>query len=326
MAVAVQPLDPELTAPPTSAQGSFGVAEPCDDPRDRDPAAPTVCVPGGAFLLGSRGQTIFLRDDNAATPERIALMSRFWMDRHEVTVARVRDAAARGFVVDRELVIANEKPIAQSNKNAGELCTYSASAMGREDLPVTCIAWQLARAFCRFEGGDLPTEAQWEYAALAAGRRAKALYPWGDDAPTCDRARFGIGNRFSEPGHSCPRTSDRGAEAGPSPVTAHDGHDGRPGDVNALGLVDLAGNVVEWVRDAAASYTSLCWASASLRDPHCDDENAPYRTARGFGWAFEPVTLASRYLLPPSIGHSDPVFVPLVDTGFRCVYPTRRTR
>ena len=49
-------------------------------------------------------------------------------------------------------------------------CTWTSTPGGREDHPLTCVDWHSARSFCQFRGGDLPTEAQWEYAAGAAGR------------------------------------------------------------------------------------------------------------------------------------------------------------
>src|SRR5262249_13607624 len=123
-------------------------------------------------------------------PQRIAILPPFRMDRNEVTVGRWRDALARGFT-----------PPAQPAQNPGQLdfsditsvaaCTWSTAPMGRETLPLNCVQRQDARAFCQFLGGDLPTEAEWEYVAMDAGREVKTRYAWGDEEPTCQRAVWG---------------------------------------------------------------------------------------------------------------------------------------
>ena len=64
------------------------------------------------------------------------------------------------------------------------LCNWKVS--GRDDHPINCVDWQQAVEFCRWAGGRLPTEAEWEYAARSRGQ--DILYPWGNDLPTCSLA------------------------------------------------------------------------------------------------------------------------------------------
>ena len=88
--------------------------------------------------------------------------------------------------------------------------------------PITGIAWEDAHAYCTWIKGDLPTEAQWE--KTARGPEGK-IYPWGDAAPSCDLLNF----------DNCTGVV--------SDVTAF------PGGQSDFEVLDMAGNVYEWVGD-----------------------------------------------------------------------------
>ncbi len=104
----------------------------------------------------------------------------------------------------------------------------------RMDHPVTCVTYEDARAFARWAGKSLPTEAQWEYAAR--GGLENAEFAWGNEfAPHGRRmANTWAGDRF--PYDETPFRAYRTTAVGSFPH-------------NDFGLYDMIGNVWEWTRD-----------------------------------------------------------------------------
>jgi formylglycine-generating enzyme required for sulfatase activity len=327
-------LDPVLALPTSSLEGGFGVA-PCDaTPRPGGTAKDgtplfdeEVCVPGGAYVFGTA--TLPAASVGTAVPERIAVIPPFRMDRYEVTVGRYRQAVLNGFTApasDPPLPITNDAPFPADPDPievvTAAFCTYSSKPVGRETFPVSCIDWDLARAFCQFEGGDLPTESQWEYAAQMAGRASKDAFPWGgpDDAdPVCAQAIFGRGYDASNDPTAIGECTPMGFGPLAEDATVYSsGHVPAGvvglGDVSVgLGIANLGASVSEAMRDTAYSLGSNCWMSQPLTSPHCDDPAGPNRSLRGAGWdETQNYTFAGfRYYAPRA--EVSPT------TGFRCV-------
>jgi formylglycine-generating enzyme required for sulfatase activity len=128
------------------------------------------------------------------------------------------------------------------------------------DLPVVNIDLADARAFCRRVGGDLPTEAQWEYAARGGSR-----FPWsfGDDEAQLEN--YGWFDKNSD-------------------GKAQGVRQKRP---NPLGLYDMHGNVWEWTRDWYNDY-----ASGVFVDP-LGLSSGTYRVVRGGSFRSSPAGLRS---------------------------------
>jgi formylglycine-generating enzyme required for sulfatase activity len=94
-------------------------------------------------------------------------------------------------------------------------CNYVAS--DHEDHPINCVTWHDAHSYCAWRKKRLPSDREWQLAAVGGTRR----YPWGDDDPT------------DQP---CWLLTDQGTCARRS----------HPRDVTPDGIFDLAGNVAEW--------------------------------------------------------------------------------
>lgn len=98
---------------------------------------------------------------------------------------------------------------------------------GFEEHPAVEVSWFGARDYCAAQGRRLPTEAEWERAARGADGRE---YPWGNAAPTANRAVFG------------------------RPYNATERGDARPGGRTPEGVEDLLGNLREWTATALLPY------------------------------------------------------------------------
>lgn len=115
---------------------------------------------------------------------------------------------------------------------------WTRSPGANELRPMNCIDWYEANAFCAWDGGRLPTEAEWNYAA--AGGNEQRAYPWGEDvfAPLSDYAIYGC--NFEGNGPPCEGLQNL------APVGL------RSAGKSRWGQYDLAGNVWEWMQDAYA--------------------------------------------------------------------------
>jgi formylglycine-generating enzyme required for sulfatase activity len=239
----------------------LGLPATCGSTGDRDCCASAV-VPGGTFH----------RDNaDAAT----ATVSDFRLDIYEVTAGRFHS-----FVE----AYPGSMPAAGSGKNPnnptdpGWYATWNGSGYlpqdqatlaslvqctGYEDytrnpnLPMNCITWYEAFAFCIWDGGRLPTEAEWNYAA--AGGTDQRPFPWSKSP-----SDLTINSNF--------------ANYAPSPDYTLVGSKSSAGD-GKWGHADMAGNVWEWTADWYGTYPATCTNCANL--DYTIIRPYPYRIFRG---------------------------------------------
>jgi formylglycine-generating enzyme required for sulfatase activity len=123
----------------------------------------------------------------------------------------------------------------------------------KETLPIGCVTWFEAFAFCIWDGGRLPTEAEWNYAAAGGGGQdGQRVYPW------------------SVPSTSASIDASYAVFA-PGPLEAVGS---RSKGVGKWGHADLAGSVAEWTFDFEGQYPKPCTNCAQLNE-------ATARTSRG---------------------------------------------
>jgi formylglycine-generating enzyme len=142
--------------------------------------------------------------------------------------------------------------------------TWTPSAGNNENLPINCVNWYEAYAFCIWDGGFLPSEAEWEYAA--AGGSQQREYPWGSTDPGTSN-QYAIYNCYY-PTYSPSVSGDCFGLVDIAPVGTATLGAGR------WGQLDLAGELRAWNLDwyapdapedaSEANYVEPCADCASL--------------------------------------------------------------
>jgi formylglycine-generating enzyme required for sulfatase activity len=256
----------DAATPGAGAQCGPGANEDCCEP---------FWVPGGTFHRSFDGVT-YTDDSFPAT------VSSFWLDRYEVTVGRFRrfvqafDGGWRPMSGDgKHAHLANgagitdetgwvpawtdHLPTTEAGWPPGVDCpftTWSVAAGDIETTPINCVAWYHAYAFCIWDGGFLPTEAEWNFAA--AGGAEQRVYPWSDPAD----------DQTIDASHAVYDADNLAFVGSKSPT----------GDAR-WGHADMAGNVEEWTLDTYDNY-EMQYVSPMCVD--CADVSEPgYKAFRG---------------------------------------------
>jgi formylglycine-generating enzyme len=305
---AVGPVPAVPGRPPASRVGTWhgGRHVGCGGPpRDGE-----ACVAGGSFFFGDpafRGRTFA----NDIVDERLVTISPFFLDAREVTVAELR--AAIPSLAGAKLPLARD-PVGKTGTDA-DFCNWSDAPGAFEGLPVTCVPWETARAFCRAKGADLPSEAQFEY--VTSGLGEERAFPWGDDEPDCTGSVWGRGGEgvFAEGSSACRTAATHDSAALPG-SGARDRVDPSRAGGNGPELVDLGGNVNEWTLDVWGSPSETLWGSVlPVVDPVNTTAGAfgpDARPVRGGAWPFTILTNRAAFRIKREASDRRG------DTGFRC--------
>ncbi len=265
------------SSPATSCQG--GDLNICG-PADSENCCAAFNVPSGTFIRNYDG--VILTDST----NKSATVSAFVLDKYEVTVGRFRKFAEAfdtwvaggnpaagagahpnvpGSGWDATWPLAASAAELTANLGGAGECTWTASADGNERRAINCLDWYTAFAFCHWDGGRLPTEA--EHNRAASGGEQQRVYPWSSPASSTSisksQAQYGCG-------------SD-GCSGDPSEVLWVGS---LPTGAGRWGHLDLSGNVYEMTLDVwQSTLPSPCWNCASLVT------GSPWHVVRGGSWA-----------------------------------------
>lgn len=262
------------------------------EPKGRLPVAPVgvlrdkvemVHIPAGYFVRGEReSPNQKSRRKKRKSPKDNLPVRRIYIDSFRIDKFEVTNGAYARFVSE----VGHPAPSLSSRVRPWggnwERFVWEGRKPppGSNDLPVTLVSWFDAEAYCTWTGKRLPSEAEWEKAARGSDGQA---YPWGDDASS-GLANFGKTHEGPLPGGSF------------------------PGDKSPYGVVDMAGNVAEWVSDY---YHPTYYNRAPERNPQ-GPKRGSLRVVRGGFWRESVVRgrTDQRWKGAPSAKHGG--------VGFRC--------
>lgn len=276
-----------------------------------NPSDSWVLIPAGEFIMGSSAEdidlgTVLCQTDCTTkvgdlmgdvealrvcrgqckpamfgneTPMHRVYLDAYFLDKFLVTNARYR-----------EFVRVKGRP-APRNESRGKYTLWKGDAVPPAIMhqPVINVSWYDARAYCRWVGGRLPSEAEWEKAARGLdGLR----YPWGNETPTPSHANYGrpwSGEKTMTPVDHF--------EKGKSPY----------------GIYDMSGNVWQWTNDWYAEH----YYEVSPRKNPKGPKRGRNKTVRAGSWINIPAVIHSA----SRVGY-DPLNR-IYDIGIRCAKDTK---
>jgi formylglycine-generating enzyme len=296
-----------------------GLAAICGPIGQADCCSSSV-VNGGAFFRDYDGLT-YIDKRYPAT------VSDFRLDTYEVTVGRFRKFVQEGWGtlgtpppngaganphvpasgwdgVWNASLQADSRALSAALLCKPDVQTWTSVPQGNEAKPINCITWFEAFAFCAWDGGRLPTETEWNFAAAGGGEQR--AYPWSN--PPTSTAIDGAYAVYC-PGY------DQDAGMCPSPDHPQNVGSRSPKGDGKWRQSDLAGNVWEFVLDwHADGYLMPCVDCANLALTSA----SAFRTMRGGGYCLPAASLLASHRPGVDTDSSPTVFDRFAVVGVRC--------
>lgn len=239
---------------PGCTEGRPGATTDCGGKRD---CCEARSVAAGTFYI----RTGTIDDDGPDDVSRPAQLSAFTMDVFEVTVGRFRAFVEAGGGVKAgapaiaagahpsnpqsgwresfDTYLARDRDELEDQLAVSRFATWSPKPEGREQYPIAGVSWYQAMAFCAWDGGRLPTDAEWAFAAAGGAEQRK--YPWGAELVS-EPAAWECGTRYGTPGSFEDCTAIDLVPVG-----------SRPNGRAKWGHEDMLGNADEWLLDIYCS-------------------------------------------------------------------------
>ncbi len=299
---------------PYTRPSCSGLATLCGLHGNVDCCAATA-VPGGTFPMGRStqdGGTDFYSGvyaTSAELPEHLATVDPFELSTLETTVGRFRafvaqdplpipaagsgaiaGVAGTGWRSAWNALLPSTGAVLKSKLACGNAATYSDQSIS-DALPINCVTWYEAFAFCIWDGGRLPTEAEWEY--VAAGGAENRFLPWG---PLDPQTRCAYANGFN----------------------CYNGIDVRsvgllePG-ASLFGQLDMSGNVSELVFDMFGYYSPAACTGCVV--PPATGGSTLSIVVKGGSYNEEVINGRSAWRAEAAATRRSEA------TGFRCAFP-----
>jgi serine/threonine-protein kinase len=244
------------------------------DPADARAELDEVLVPGGDVWVGCHAGD----PGCSASADAEVRVQPFFITRHEVRVIDYGRCVVAKACNGKNLQLAGDSAHPEI---ASAQCNWNQP--GHESQPMTCVSYTQAESYCRWSDARMPTEAEWIRAARGDDRRR---FPWGDEAASCERTVM-----RDDAGRAC------GGDGSWNVETKRE-------DVSPYAVLDLGGNVREWVSN---------WFDAD-RSRTVGSE----RVVKGGSWAddVDELRIGARRGLRPTERS--------IRVGFRCARPAVR--
>jgi formylglycine-generating enzyme required for sulfatase activity len=274
-----------------------------------------VFIPGGEYTLGSNDEDIewavqqcskFMPECSASSfehekPLHTVWLDAFWIDQTEITVAMFSEfIEATGYQTEAErvqysLIFDEEEWVLTRDLDWKH--PYEPDEPAADSDPVVHVSWYDAWSYCQWADRRLPTEAEWEAAARGDDLRR---FPWGDTLPIGTMVNLADRNAEDTPWRN--EAVDDGFVAAAPAGSYEDG-------ASPFGVLNMGGNVQEWVYDTYSSNFNLP-----------DDAENPFNVSVGRGRVIRGGSFATIITSARAARRSwsDPATTSN-DYGFRCV-------